>query len=84
MVGEGSFKPDNIKTIVFPGREKGKKEIGVAVILRGEAHKALDSYIPVSDRIIVERLKAKPKSLTIIKVYAPTLTHSESIFRKLL
>ena len=79
-IGEGSFKPDDTTTIVFSAKKKGggKKESGVAVILRREAHEALDPYTPVSGRTIVVRLKAKPKQLTIIQVYAPPSTHSES------
>ena len=74
---EGEFKPEDDTTIVYSGKEKGKKEPGVAIILRGEPRKALDAYRPVSDRIIAVRLKAKPKPMTIIQVYAPTSSHDE-------
>ena len=72
-----SLKPEDDTTIAYSGKEKGKKELGVAIILRGEPRKALDAYTPVSDRIIAERLKAKPKPMTIIQVYAPTSLHDE-------
>ena len=76
--GEGKFKPEDDTTIVYSEKEKGKKELGVAIILRGEPRKlALDAYTPVSDRIIAVRLKAKPKPMTIIQVYAPTSLHDE-------
>ena len=74
---EGEFKPEDDTTIVYSGKEKGKKELGVAIILRGEPRKALDAYTPVSDRIIAVRLKAKPKPMTIIQVYAHTSSHDE-------
>ena len=64
--GEGSFNPDDNTTVVFCGKESGKHESGVAIILTDEARKALDSYTPVSDRIVVARLNAKPKPLSII------------------
>ena len=44
--GEGEFKPEDDTTIVYSGKEKGKKELGVAIILRGEPRKALDAYTP--------------------------------------
>ena len=40
--------------------------------MKSASRKALAAYTPISDRIIIVRLKAKPKPLTIIQVYAPT------------
>ena len=80
--GEGLFKPDKTSTVVYSGKESGKSESGVAIILRGEAQKALDAYTPISDRIVTVRLKAKPKPITIIQFYAPTSSSDENIIEQ--
>ena len=75
--GEDLFHPDKTTTVVCSGKESGKSESGVAIVLKREAHKSLGAYTPVSDRIVTARLNAKPKPLTVIQVYAPTSTHDE-------
>ena len=75
--GEGLFNPDKTTTVVYSGKESGKSESGVAIVLKGEARKSLDAYTPISDRIVTARLNAKPKPLTVIQVYAPTSTQDE-------
>ena len=61
---------------MYSGKESGKSESGVAIVLNGEARKSLDAYTPVSD-CMSARLNAKPKHLTVIQVYAPTSTRDE-------
>ncbi|XP_072048767.1 craniofacial development protein 2-like [Amphiura filiformis] len=76
--GKGSFQPDKNTKILFSGKPSGKKENGVAIILKGAACKAFASYNPISDRVITVRLLAKPKPITNLQAYAPTTSHDDA------
>ena len=54
-----------------------KKGHGVGFILNRATAKSLFAFNPVSDGSISVRLQAKPVSLTLIWVYAPTPTADE-------
>jgi exonuclease III len=73
--GEGHFESEGSQ-IIHSGNEKGSN--GVAIILLKDASKSLVSYNPISDRMLVIRLNAKPAPMVIIQVYAPTTTHTEA------
>jgi len=45
---------------------------GVAVWIHRKLAGALVGYEPISDRVLVVRLKAKPRNITLIQVYGPT------------
>ena len=45
---------------------------GVAVWIHRKIAGALVGYEPISDRVLVVRLKAKPRNITLIQVYGPT------------
>ena len=38
----------------------------------GQGHFTTQGYEPISDRVLVVRLKAKPRNITLIQVYGPT------------
>ena len=44
----------------------------VAVWIHRKLAGALVGYEPISDRVLVVRLKAKPRNITLIHVYGPT------------
>ena len=50
---------------------------GVAAILSKESAKSLIGYIPISDRILKVRIRAKPYNIRLIQCYAPTVTASD-------
>ncbi|MES9976207.1 MAG: reverse transcriptase domain-containing protein [Candidatus Thiodiazotropha sp.] len=52
---------------------------GVALALSTRAHNALIAWEPVSPRIISARFKGKPFNITVISVYAPTLSADNSV-----
>ena len=62
--------------VIYSGSDKKRK--GVAFIISESANAAIQSYHPVSDRVICVRLKANPVDMIIIQVYAPTNESSES------
>ena len=69
--GQGHFTTLDGHTIVYPGRlTQGMS--GVAVWIHRKLAGALVGYEPISDRVLVVRLKAKPRNITLIQVYGPT------------
>ena len=67
--GAGSVIVDN-KTMIYSGGKKHEK--GVGIIFDKETTKSLKGFCPISERIVVAKLEAKPLDLGIIQVYAPT------------
>ncbi|XP_039309130.1 craniofacial development protein 2-like [Solenopsis invicta] len=68
--GRGHFRSNNF-AIYFSGPDDASRN-GVAFMVHGTLARAVLGYETVSDRIISIRLKAKPCTLNIIQVYAPT------------
>ena len=65
------------KFMIYSGGDKHER--GVGIIFDETTQKSLDtcSWFPVSDRIIVAKIKAKPFDIRIIQVYAPTSERPE-------
>jgi len=69
--GQGHFTTLDGHTIVYSGRlSQGMS--GVAVWIHRKLSGALVGYEPISDRVLVVRLKATPRNITLIQVYGPT------------
>ena len=60
------------ENIIFASRNDNQHQSGVAILMSKEAFRALESWNPVSDRIITARFNSKHIKTTIIQVYAPT------------
>ena len=67
-----SFFTQTGENIIFAGRNDNQHQSGVAIMMSKEAFRALESWNPVSDRIITARFYSKHIKTTIIQVYAPT------------
>jgi len=63
-------------TIVYSG-DKVQGQEGIAVWLHQRIAGTLIGYEPVNSRIVVVRLNAKPRCISLIQVYAPTAVSSE-------
>uniref|UniRef100_A0A8D8XEP5 Craniofacial development protein 2 n=1 Tax=Cacopsylla melanoneura TaxID=428564 RepID=A0A8D8XEP5_9HEMI len=63
--------------VFYSGTDNGKHEYGVGLILTKEIAKCVDNFIPVSCRVMLVQIKAKPVDLNIIQVYAPTSDATE-------
>ena len=71
MEWTGHFTTLDGHTIVYSGRlTQGMS--GVAVWIHRKIAGALVGYEPIGDRVLVVRLKAKPRNITLIQVYGPT------------
>ena len=53
--------------MIYSGRDKHER--GVGIIFDETTQKSLDSWFPVSDRIIVAKIKAKPFDIGIIQAH---------------
>jgi len=69
--GQGHFTTLDGHTIVYSGRLTQSMS-GVAVSIHTKIAGALVGYEPISDRVLVVRLKAKPRNITLIHVYVTT------------
>ncbi|XP_039291111.1 craniofacial development protein 2-like [Nilaparvata lugens] len=69
--GSGSLKIQDHQ-VYFSGTDNDKHELRVCFIMTKGVAKCVDNVIPVSSRLILVQLKAKPVNINIIQVYAPT------------
>ena len=69
--GQGHFTTLDGHTIVYSGRLTQSMS-GVAVSIHRKIAGALVGYEPISDRVLVVQLKAKPRNITLIHVYGTT------------
>ena len=72
--GDGKINEDN-KIIVYSGG--AKHERGVGVMMTKQVGEAMMGFWPVSDRIIMVKIKAASFNINVIQVYAPTSSHSD-------
>ena len=71
-LGQGRFSTAEGSTIMYSGKESGRRSSGVAFMVYNETSRAVLGYNPVSDRGITLRVNAKPVNITFVQVYAPT------------
>ncbi|GFO08093.1 craniofacial development protein 2 [Plakobranchus ocellatus] len=60
------------RTLIYSGGHTHEKGVGTGILFDVTTAKSLGSWCPISDRIVVAKLVAKPLNLGIIQVYAPT------------
>uniref|UniRef100_A0A8D8T8A4 Craniofacial development protein 2 n=1 Tax=Cacopsylla melanoneura TaxID=428564 RepID=A0A8D8T8A4_9HEMI len=63
--------------VYYSGTDNGKHELGVGIIMTKEMSKSVDNFIPVSARVMLIQLKARPIDINIIQIYAPTTEGTE-------
>ena len=73
--GAGEFTSDGYKMLYSGGDQHHR---GVGIMLSPDLAKTIKGYWPVSDRIMVTTLNAKPFDISIIQVYAPTADHDDT------
>jgi len=69
--GQGHFTTLDGHAIVYSGRLTQVMS-GLAVWIHRKLTGVLMGYEPISDRVLVVRLMAKPRNITLIQVYGPT------------
>ena len=70
--GFGRLRTQTGETILYSGIEDDVHQSGVAIVMSRYASGCLESWAPVSDRIITARCHSKFIKTTIVQVYAPT------------
>ncbi|XP_072014979.1 craniofacial development protein 2-like [Amphiura filiformis] len=71
------FTTDNGYTVIYSGKDEGKREFGVGFILDRNTARSFLGFNPINDRIISLRLHGHPFNISIVQVYAPTSTASD-------
>ena len=70
--GSGRLKTQTGETILYSGRDDNIHQSGVALVMTKHAAGCLESWIPVSDRIMTARFTSRFIKTTVVQVYAPT------------
>lgn len=65
----------NDHSMIYSGGEQHIN--GVGIIMTKAVSKALMGYWPISDRILLIKLQAKPFNIVILQLYAPTTNYSD-------
>ena len=60
----------NDYTFIYSGGNEHRN--GIGLMMKNDIAKLVSGYWPVSERVLVVRIKGKPFYLSIIQVYAPT------------
>src|ERR1700733_12452376 len=82
--GAGHFKTVDGHTVLFSGKERGEREHhGVAIWIHRNTATCLTSYNPVSNRLLTATFAAKPRDITMIQCYAPTVGGSDGEIEQL-
>ena len=76
-LGQGRFSTAEGSTIMYSGKESGRRSSGVAFMVNNDTSRAVLGYSPVSDRVITVRVNAKPVNITFVQAYASTGASSE-------
>uniref|UniRef100_A0A8D8UNP4 Craniofacial development protein 2 n=1 Tax=Cacopsylla melanoneura TaxID=428564 RepID=A0A8D8UNP4_9HEMI len=63
--------------IYYAGENSRQHKNGVGIILTKEIDRSVKTFTPISDRIILIQIEAKPVNLNIFQIYAPTTQHTE-------
>ena len=71
---DGYVRKDNY-TFIYSGDEENKH--GVGFLIKNNILKHLQGYLPVNERCMLLKIKAKPMNISILQVYAPTTEYSD-------
>jgi len=80
--GQGHFTTLDDHTIVYSGRLTQDMS-GVTVWIHTKIAGELVGYEPISDRVLVVRLKVKPQNITLIQMYGPTTAATDEEMERL-
>lgn len=67
----------NKHRVYYSGTSNGQHQYGVGVIVCKAVAESVTNFIPVSERIMLLQINAKPTQINIIQVYAPTTDHTD-------
>ena len=76
-LGQGRFSTAEGRTIMYSGKESGRRSAGVGFMVNNETSRAVLGYNPVSERVTTLTVDAKPVNIVFIQVYIPTFASSE-------
>jgi len=65
---QGRFRTEDGYTVVYSGKDSGRREQGVGIIMDKTTAKSFMGFNPISSRIITLRLQGHPFNITIVQV----------------
>ena len=68
----GRLNTQTGEIILYSGRDDNIHQSGVALVMTKKAAVCLESWMPVSDRIMTARFASRFIKTTVVQVYAPT------------
>ena len=77
--GFGRLKEQTGETIIYSGKDDDVHLSGVAIVMSKKIAQSLDSWKPISDRIIEACFYSRFIKTTVIQVYAPTNEADEKV-----
>ncbi|XP_072168463.1 craniofacial development protein 2-like [Diadema setosum] len=75
-LNQGRFTTSIDYTLVYSGKESGKREHGVGIIMDKNT-RSFVGFNPVRSRIITLTLHGTPFNITVVQIYVPTSTASD-------
>ena len=70
--GSGRLKAQTGVIILYSGRDDNIHQSGVALVMTAQTAGCLESWMPVSDRIMIARFASRFIKTTVVQVYVPT------------
>lgn len=73
----GSATSTNIRYNYYSGTTNNEHKYGVGIVVSKNVAMCVTNFVPISERLLLLQIEAKPARINIIQVYAPTRDHSE-------
>lgn len=70
--GTGKYTSDDGYTIYYSGDDEKDHRYGVALVVNRVINESVINFIPISDRIMMLQLQAKPVNVNLIQCYTST------------
>lgn len=71
-IGKGKHQIDNNYIMYYSGSDDSSNKYGVGVIINTKCVNISVNLVPKSNRTMLLQIRAKPRNINIIQVYAPT------------
>nr|XP_034830054.1 craniofacial development protein 2-like [Maniola hyperantus] len=75
--GSGVYTSEQTMLYYSGGNDNSYHRNGVAIMIHKKLHSSVKNFLPVSDRVMLLQVEAKPFNINLIQVYAPTADKDE-------
>lgn len=74
--GTGYKDEDEFRTY-YSGTTNSMFQHGVGIVVQKKIVQCVTNFVPVSERVMLFQLNARPANINLIQIYAPTSDHSD-------